>query len=769
MANSQNGWHTLHCFTRENIAVQEGSTWYDKYRTLVKNQKVCTSNRRDRVAIHEYRGDGVSIQIAHGLLRFLGAKRDKDNSCSRNGWYLMKIPQSEKTHNPGFWGQSWYLSDCTVKDMCNYVNGLSPNCMRVRGNLVNETIWHAWEETPLPGDILSIDEQCKVRWGNSSVQCDPTGQGNFYPEDMCGDHHIYCTSDQYTGCVCRIRVASGTPCGHARVCRKGQCVFNTDVPLGENCECHSQCISNAVCDPDTLVCVCNECYYNNSGNCTEKIPNGGECSEDVECKDPNALCINGTCQCKPCYYNNNGVCVKQSNIGEQCNSTAQCKGDRTACDTESNVCVCETGYFIDDEANCVPVNGTICDRCIQQPDSCTQDGTTCSDRGFCECSNNTVEFNGECYGTRVGESCTTEVDTCTDYYAECNGTVCDCVEGFSWNGTICVGRTLCDPCDTSPSSCDDELVCSPETYRCECPSGHVQVGDTCYGRFVTEPCTISLDTCVDDNAECNGTVCVCIANFVWNGSICVGDSLCDPCDPAITTCDSSLVCSSDTYRCECPPGFVQIGDACYGTRVGQECTNTVNTCIDDYAECNGTVCTCINGYNWNGSICGGPNLCDQCDPNTPSCGANLVCSDTTYRCECPADEVQIADMCYGTHVGDSCTTSLNTCIDDNAGCNGTICDCLPGFTFNGTICSGPDLCDPCDPSSNACSGSLVCSSTTFRCECPSGEVQIGNNCYGTNIGDSCTSSLSTCIDDNAECNGTVCTCIENYVWNGTFC
>ena len=41
----------------------------------------------------------------------------------------------------------------------------------------------------------------------------------------------------------------------------------------------------------------------------------------------------------------------------------------------------------------------------------------------------------------------------------------------------------------------------------------------------------------------------------------------------------------------------------------------------------------------------------------------------------------------GTRVGDSCTTSLDTCIDDNAGCNGTVCDCLPGFTYNGSICS----------------------------------------------------------------------------------
>lgn len=42
------------------------------------------------------------------------------------------------------------------------------------------------------------------------------------------------------------------------------------------------------------------------------------------------------------------------------------------------------------------VNGTLCDPCIQNPDSCTQQGTECSDRGFCECANDTVAVDGEC-------------------------------------------------------------------------------------------------------------------------------------------------------------------------------------------------------------------------------------------------------------------------------------------------------------------------------------------------------------------------------------
>ena len=40
------------------------------------------------------------------------------------------------------------------------------------------------------------------------------------------------------------------------------------------------------------------------------------------------------------------------------------------------------------------------------------------------------------------------------------------------------------------------------------------------GTRVTEDCTNTVNTCVDDNAECNGTVCTCLSGYIWNGSIC---------------------------------------------------------------------------------------------------------------------------------------------------------------------------------------------------------------------------------------------------------
>ena len=40
---------------------------------------------------------------------------------------------------------------------------------------------------------------------------------------------------------------------------------------------------------------------------------------------------------------------------------------------------------------------------------------------------------------------------------------------------------------------------------------------------------------------------------------------------------------------------------------------------------------------------------------------------------------------------------------------------------------------------------------------------------GTRVTEICSTVVNTCVDDNAECNGTICNCLPKYVWNGTHC
>ncbi|XP_060560578.1 fibropellin-1-like [Ruditapes philippinarum] len=447
-------------------------------------------------------------------------------------------------------------------------------------------------------------------------------------------------------------------------------------------------------------------------------------------------------------------------IGEPCTSSlSTCTDNNAGCN--GTVCDCLSGFA---HNGSICVGADLCDPC----DTTCQSPYVCSSSTYrCECPPDEVQISDSCYGTHVGDACTTSLNTCIDDYAECNGTICNCIAGYNWNGSRCNGNSLCDPCDPSSSTCSPDLECSATTYRCECPSGQVQIGDECYGTLVTEPCTLVVDTCIDDNAICNGTVCDCEDGYSWNGTQCNGQNLCDPCDPSNPTCSSELTCSSDTYRCECLTNQVQVGDNCYGTRVGEPCTTTPDTCIDDNAGCNGTVCDCLQGYKFNGTFCVGQHLCDLCDSATLLCDSNLVCSSETYKCECPTDEVQIGDDCYGTRVGEACTTVTDTCTDDNAECNGTVCTCVTGFIWNGSLCVGPGLCDPCDPATPSCGSGLVCSGTTYRCECPSDEVQITDGCYGTDIGDDCLTTLTTCVDDNAECSSGTCSCSSPFTFNAT--
>ncbi len=45
----------------------------------------------------------------------------------------------------------------------------------------------------------------------------------------------------------------------------------------------------------------------------QKSP-GSQCTQDQECRDENARCIEGICECSPAFYNKNGVCCKYINV-----------------------------------------------------------------------------------------------------------------------------------------------------------------------------------------------------------------------------------------------------------------------------------------------------------------------------------------------------------------------------------------------------------------------------------------------------------------------
>ncbi|XP_060567783.1 cell death abnormality protein 1-like [Ruditapes philippinarum] len=578
-----------------------------------------------------------------------------------------------------------------------------------------------------------------------------------YSPDSCAPDLVCGADSGRCECPPNLPIQYDGDCYGRKVTEKCTTALNTCI------DCHASC--------NGTVCDCDDGYYWNGTHCvgSELCE---ECSYSPDSCAPDLVCgaDSGRCECPPNLpIQYDGDCYGRK-VTEKCTTALNtCIDCHASCN--GTVCDCDDGYYWNG-THCV--GSELCEECSYSPDSCAPDLVCGADSGRCECPPNLpIQYDGDCYGRKVTEKCTTALNTCIDCHASCNGTVCDCDDGYYWNGTHCVGSELCEECSYSPDSCAPDLVCGADSGRCECPPNlPIQYDGDCYGRKVTEKCTTALNTCIDCHASCNGTVCDCDDGYYWNGTHCVGSELCEECSYSPDSCAPDLVCGADSGRCECPPNLpIQYDGDCYGRKVTEKCTTALNTCIDCHASCNGTVCDCDDGYYWNGTHCVGSELCEECSYSPDSCAPDLVCGADSGRCECPPDlPIQYDGDCYGRRVTEKCTTALNTCIDCHASCNGTVCDCDDGYYWNGTHCVGSELCEECSYSPDSCAPDLVCGADSGRCECPPNlPIQYDGDCYGRKVTEKCTTALNTCIDCHASCNGTVCDCDDGYYWNGTHC
>ncbi|KAL4231509.1 negative regulation of cellular response to hepatocyte growth factor stimulus [Mactra antiquata] len=561
------------------------------------------------------------------LICLTSLKAGGTGSCP--GIYIARENIDQVPAEPAEWRLNWFISRCTVTEICNFVKSLNAgnNCLR-RHSFSSEEYQNA-TSVELLGVHLSADDQCRLKWGANSSQCDPNGNGEIYPSDMCA-RSIYCVTA--AGCVCPVRVFSGTPCGYAKA--------NQD--LGEKCICHSQCTTdNAHCDEDTGECVCDDDYYDTNG-------------VDVD---------GGNCTMKVC-------------IGEPCNTTEQCFGGNVTCNTTSGICECTFTYFVNYVGQCIKYPGVLNDPCDPSPDSCTQDGTQCGDDGVCECADY-VEIDRECFGENLCDPCNSSSSETCGAGLICSGAkgTCQCAAGTVQINNACFGENLCDPCNSSSSeTCGAGLTCSGAEGTCQCAAGTVQINNACFGENLCDPCNSSSSETCGAGLICSGAegTCQCAAGTVQINNACFGENLCDPCNSSSSeTCGAGLTCSGAEGTCQCAAGTVQINNACYGTRYGENCTLQLDTCIDDNAECNATnnTCDCVAGFTWDSfDSCVGENLCDPCNSSSSeTCGAGLTCSGAEGTCQCAAGTVQIN----------------NACLEDKRKRN---VECVQGLTLIGGIC-----------------------------------------------------------------------------------
>ncbi|KAL7721774.1 Protein serine/threonine kinase [Entamoeba marina] len=310
-------------------------------------------------------------------------------------------------------------------------------------------------------------------------------------------------------------------CGGGEVNSDGTCNEKIDVELCTEYATSGICVS------------CEEGYYVQGYSigyqtCSSCPSNCKKCTSDgltVEC----ILCDNG-------FEISNGRCVKSStcsngyiygmcrtcdeytySTNEECNSCIDgCSlcGDNLSCD----VCDISEQYLIQSDNQCLKqttasavssneIIGCIsgyylqngnCESCSIYGESCT----SCNIYGCLECSNNTINIDGNCLSI---PNCGNVVNN------YCTG----CGEKSFFNGIECLS------CPTGCSSCTSETSCS----NCE-DDYWLEENNLCYS---TSETTLNIDGCIEIR---NGRCIRCSSNMFLN------ERSCELCDSNCLTCDS---------------------------------------------------------------------------------------------------------------------------------------------------------------------------------------------------------------------------------------
>ena len=502
------------------------------------------------------------------------------------------------------------------------------------------------------------------------------------------------------------------------------------------CDADAECINT----DGSYTCACQTGF---SGTGT-----GGDCVNIDECDpglpspcDGTAICVDTegsyTCGCAAGFFSTGGVCndIDECQNGDHnCCTSAGC-----FCTNDINpfTCGCDEGY--DGDGFLLSIGGAAC----TNSDECTSATHNCDIDNNAACTDTTGGFECFCPGNSEGDGIL----------------VAD-------GGVSCTDVDECEPCDTDVGTClcSENADCTnlPNTYNCECVAGFTGDGTTCLD---LNECDLATDNC-DENAECINTIasfsCVCSTGFTGDGETCADDDECllgTPCD---NTANSECVNNDGGFTCDCVEGFVKIEENCldldecfedpaadgaHQCPVNSECVNTPGT----------YECECDTGYT--GTFVTVETFScsnhDECTFGSLSrkrravgddvCPVFSDCLDTegSFECTCQdgfqfsADETACIDVnectsCFGTGSGCVC--------GENAECTNTVgsftCACTTGFEFLANNFDCGDI-DDCDENANCPDHSeCVNTSPSYHCECDEG--------YQKNAAD------DLCVDTN-EC------------------
>ncbi|GBN89339.1 hypothetical protein AVEN_157661-1, partial [Araneus ventricosus] len=178
------------------------------------------NRRTEKVGIVEDNGGFSGIlSAAHEIAHLLGAKHDGfppspflggpgAAGCSSQGGYIMSLKK--------FGSRRFQWSRCTIEQFRHFLSTPRASCLfnHPSGNRLGDSKW--------PGQLLSLDEQCKRDGGTGACQRDSR---------VCSQLHCYSATGH---CYASRPAAEGSPCGHDRICRNGDCVASAFSTLAGN-------------------------------------------------------------------------------------------------------------------------------------------------------------------------------------------------------------------------------------------------------------------------------------------------------------------------------------------------------------------------------------------------------------------------------------------------------------------------------------------------------------------------------------------------------
>ncbi|KAL1007828.1 hypothetical protein UPYG_G00092170 [Umbra pygmaea] len=264
---------------------------------------------------------------------------------------------------------------------------------------------------------------------------------------------------------------------------------------------------------------------------------------------------------------------------------------------------CCSGYF-----------GHDCFRCPGEKDNWCSGNGRCKDgiqgTGECLCNEG---FHGtaceSCEPGRYGKDCKS-VCSCT--HGKClDGVTGDgrCVCNKGWKGVDCSKVIVSDACG---GICDENANCilgevRTEGPKCQCISGFTGNGTSC---TEVNPCAIANGGC-HRFANCTKTLpgertCICQEGYTGDGEWCKEINLCLHNNGG---CSSSAVCFQTglkEVKCGCQMNFVMILNECFPTN---PCRRNNGGCAK-FARCHylgdgRKYCSCIGGFVGDGETCHG--------------------------------------------------------------------------------------------------------------------------------------------------------------------